>query len=113
MPRIVYSTDPDPAKLCPRCGRVPCVCDKVDLFPRQQVAYVSRDRKRRAGKTVTIIGGLQHTPATFKDLLTQLKTACGAGGTYKDGELEIQGDQREKVAAKLQELGYKVKLAGG
>jgi len=45
--------------------------------------------------------------------LTTLKTTCGAGGTYKDGELEIQGDQREKVAEKLRELGYKVKSAGG
>lgn len=112
-PRIVYSTDPEPAKLCPRCGRQPCVCDRVDMPPRQQVAYVQRDRKGRAGKTVTVVSGLQHTPATFKALLKALQTACGAGGTLKDREIEIQGDQREKVAAKLRELGYKVKFVGG
>jgi translation initiation factor 1 len=112
-PRIVYSTDPDPGELCPRCGRRPCVCHSIDLPARGQTAYVQRDRKRRKGKTVTVISGLQHTPATFKQLLTTLKETCGAGGTLKDGELEIQGDQRERVAARLQELGYKVKFVGG
>lgn len=113
MARIVYSTDPEPVSLCPRCGRRPCVCRQVDLAPQQQVAYIKRDRKGRAGKTVTVIYGLQHTPATFKELLTTLKERCGAGGALKDNELEIQGDQREKVAARLQELGYKVKFVGG
>jgi translation initiation factor 1 len=112
-PRIVYSTDPDPVNLCLRCGREPCVCNRIDLPPRQQTAYVQRDRKRRAGKTVTVVSGLQHTPATFKALLKTLQTTCGAGGTFKDGDLEIQGDQRDKVAEKLRELGYKVRLAGG
>lgn len=112
-PRIVYSTDPEPTKLCERCGRNPCVCNRVDLPARGQTAYIQRDRKRRKGKTVTVISGLQHTPATYKELLSTLKVACGAGGTYKDGELEIQGDQREKVAEKLQALGYKVKFVGG
>jgi len=113
VPRIVYSTDPDPVKLCPRCGRSPCVCTSIDLPARGQTAYIQRDRKRRKGKTVTVVTGLQHTPATFKELLSVLKTACAAGGTYKDGELEIQGDHRQKVAEKLQALGYKVKFVGG
>jgi translation initiation factor 1 len=111
--RIIYSTDPEPAERCPRCGHRPCICQKIDLPARQQTAYIQRDRKRRKGKTVTVISGLQHNPATFKELLTTLKTTCGAGGTYKDGELEVQGDQRDKVAEKLRELGYKVKLVGG
>ncbi len=112
-PRIVYSTDPEPQSLCPRCGRQPCVCRAIDLAPRQQTAYVKRDRKGRGGKTVTVIYGLQHTPATYKELLGVLKTVCGAGGTIKENELEIQGDQRDKVAEKLYALGYKVKLVGG
>jgi translation initiation factor 1 len=113
MARIVYSTDPDPVVLCPRCGRSPCVCRQINLPPHQQTAYIKRDRKGRAGKTVTVIYGLQHTPAAFKELLVALKETCGAGGTLKENELEIQGDQREKVAAKLKALGYKVKLVGG
>ncbi len=111
--RIVYSTDPEPAAPCPRCGHAPCLCHALDLPARQQTAYIQRDRKRRRGKTVTVVSGLQHSTATFKELLTTLKTTCGAGGTLKDGEIEIQGDQREKVAAKLRELGYKVKFVGG
>ena len=42
-----------------------------------------------------------------------LKRLCGAGGGVKDGAVEIQGDHRERVAARLRELGYTVKLAGG
>ncbi len=91
----------------------PCICNVVDLPPRQQTAYIQRDRKRRAGKTVTVISGLQHNAANQKALLTTLKTLCGAGGTIKDGELEIQGDHRERVADKLREMGYKVKFVGG
>ncbi len=72
-PRIVYSTDPDPIELCPRCGRDPCVCGSIDLPAHGQTAYVQRDRKRRKGKTVTVISGLQHTPATFKELLIRTK----------------------------------------
>jgi translation initiation factor 1 len=111
--RIVYSTDPAPSKHCPRCGRTPCVCKQTNLPPRQQTAYVKRDRKRRRGKTVTVIYGLQHTDATYKALLKTLKSFCGAGGTLKNGELEVQGDHREKVGEKLTALGYKVKFSGG
>ncbi len=113
MSRIVYSTDPEPIKLCPRCGRSPCVCHKIDLPARQQTAYIRCDRKGRAGKTVTVVYGLQHSTSTLKELLILLKETCGAGGALKEDELEIQGDQREKVAEKLKALGYKVKLAGG
>ncbi len=111
--RIVYSTDPEPQALCPRCGRQPCVCNTIDLPVRQQTAYVKRDRKGRGGKTVTVIYGLHHTPARLKELLKTLQSACGSGGTVKEAEIELQGDHRERVAEKLQELGYKVKLAGG
>ena len=97
----------------PRCGRHPCVCKGVDLPPRQQTAYVQRDRRRRAGKTVTVVSGLQHTSSTLKELLKTLQTTCGAGGTVKDSEIEIQGDHRERVAEKLREMGYKVKSVGG
>jgi translation initiation factor 1 len=72
-----------------------------------------RDRKRRAGKTVTVISGLRHDPATLEALLKTLKQQCGAGGTLKDGELEIQGDHRERVVAVLTGMGYKTKLVGG
>ena len=49
----------------------------------------------------------------MKSLGKQLKRACGTGGTVKDGNIEIQGDHREKVAAELEALGYKTKFTGG
>ena len=60
----------------------------------------------RKGKSVTIIAGLQHNPATMEELARILKRHCGAGGTVKLGNIEIQGDQRERVKEKLQEVGY-------
>jgi translation initiation factor 1 len=79
--------------------------------PRDGIVRIFRDRSGRNGKVVTVIRGL---PA--KDLegrATELKRLCGAGGAVKDGAVEIQGDHRERVADKLQSLGYTVKLAGG
>jgi translation initiation factor 1 len=101
----VYSTDPDPVSSAPT--------SEVGLPPRQQTARIWRDSKRRRGKTVTVIGGLQHDPATFEELLRTLKKSCGAGGTFKDGEIEIQGDHREAISAFFLKLGYKVKAVGG
>lgn len=105
--RLVYTSEPEPE---PTGGGA-----AEAAFPsaRQQTARIARDRKRRAGKTVTVVSGLRHDPATLERLLKTLKQHCGAGGTVKDGELEIQGDHRERVAASLQALGYGVKLIGG
>ena len=104
--RLVYSTDPEPQ---------PEPDEPAQTFPsaRQQTARIARDRKRRAGKTVTVISGLRHDPATLEKLLKILKQQCGAGGALKDGDLEIQGDHRERVAGVLAGLGYKIKHVGG
>lgn len=112
--RIVYSTDPDFPKRCPRCGSDPCRCAKPEtLPPRQQVARIQREKKGRGGKTVTVVSGLQMAPDDLKALGKRLKTACGCGGTVKEGNIEIQGDQRDRIAAELRQMGYKVKLVGG
>jgi translation initiation factor 1 len=49
----------------------------------------------------------------LRELAALLKQRCGTGGTVKDGRIEIQGDQRERVVAELEKLGYKVKRVGG
>ena len=67
------------------------------------------DTKGRKGKSVTLVEGLQHNPATMEDIARILKQHCGAGGTVKDRLIEIQGDQRERVAEKLREMNYVVK----
>ena len=118
MPRderpTVYSTDPDFDKRCPRCGRYPCRCPKPKSAPpSQQTAAIARDRKGRGGKTVTVIRDLQLTSQDMQALARLLKQTCGSGGTVKDGTIEIQGDHREKIAAKLRTLGYKTKFVGG
>jgi predicted translation initiation factor SUI1 len=67
------------------------------------------DMKGRKGKAVTIVSGLQHNPTTKEDIARILKQHCGAGGTVKDGNIEIQGDQRVKVMEKLREMNYVVR----
>ena len=67
------------------------------------------DTKGRKGKSVTLVNGLQHNPDTMEELARTLKNYCGAGGTVKDGAIEIQGDQRVRVTEKLQKMNYVVK----
>jgi translation initiation factor 1 len=83
------------------------------LPPEQQTARIRREKKGRGGKTVTVIMNLQLTPADMKALAKQLKQACGVGGSVKGDTIEIQGDNREKVAARLKQIGYSTKFVGG
>ena len=117
--RIVYSTDSGRVSTCPTCG-LPykqCRCDQsVVSGPAKKsdgIVRVMRDRKGRGGKTVTVIDGVVGSEAELIVLAQQLKKLCGSGGTVKDGNIEIQGDHCDKVQAKLTEMGYKVKRAGG
>jgi translation initiation factor 1 len=72
---------------------------------------VSREKGGRRGKTVTIVSGL---PQDAREAVArELKRHCGAGGSIKEGVVEIQGDHRDKVAARLRAAGYDVKVAGG
>ena len=108
--RLVYTTDPDPEP-----GPEPPSQAPAAAFPSaaRQTAKLSLDRKGRGGKAVTLVSGLRHDTATLDALLKRLKQQCGAGGAIKDGAIEIQGDQRERVAAALAALGYQVKRVGG
>ena len=107
--RLVYSTDggrvrqPDERPNRPAAKPAP---------PRDGVIRVFRERGGRGGKVVTVIHGLP-AGAALLPLAVELKRLCGAGGTVKEGVVEIQGDHRERLAGRLRELGYTVKLAGG
>jgi translation initiation factor 1 len=81
--------------------------------PSDGVVRLFRDRGGRNGKTVTVIRGLPERGPALEGRVAQMKRLCGAGGTLKDGAVEIQGDHRERLAAHLRALGYTVKLAGG
>ena len=82
------------------------------LPPQQQTAYLHRDSKGRGGKSVTLIKNLVLSEEEMKSLAKRIKQDCGVGGTVKDGVIEIQSEQREKIAGILQKLGYKVKIVG-
>ncbi len=74
---------------------------------------VSRESKGRRGKGVTLISGLPLDAKGLQKLAKQLKRRCGAGGTVKDGIIEIQGEHRDLLLQELVALGYKAKRAGG
>jgi translation initiation factor 1 len=103
---IVYSTNPDFD-----------FNEQPDHFetlpPQQQQLRVQLDKKQRGGKKVTLITGFVGNDSDLEILGKTLKSACGVGGTTKNGEIIIQGDFRERVLELLVRQGYKAKLAGG
>ncbi len=74
---------------------------------------VSRETAGRGGKAVTVIKGLSMDAPALSQLGKQLKTACGAGGTVKDGAIELQGDHCIAVIDTLRKQGWIVKRPGG
>ena len=80
-------------------------------LPNDGVVRVFREKGGRRGKTVTVVRGV---PARDLDAVaSDLKRLCGTGGSAKDGVVEIQGDHRPKIVARLEAQGHRVKLAGG
>ena len=80
----------------------------------QMKLYVSRDKKQRGGKQVTLIQGHEGPQQVQEQLLSKLKSLCSAGGSLKEGEFIIQGDHVKKVIDFLVKAGYKqVKQKGG
>lgn len=115
--RVVYSTESGRITTCPNCRQLykHCHCGQSAVPTKKSdgIVRVMRDRKQRGGKTVTVITGVAGNDETLTLLAQQLKKLCGSGGTIKEGTIEIQGDHCDKIQAKLTELGYKVKRAGG
>ena len=104
--KLVWTSDPEEAKRLRDSGKLELA---KDVEPSKQTIRVAVDRKRRAGKTVTVASGFQHTPESLAALAATIKKKCGSGGTAKDGEVEIQGEHVARVIAELQKLGYRVK----
>lgn len=111
---LVYSTDS--GRMCPDCRRpvADCICGQArPVAAGDGIVRVSREKKGRGGKTVTLVRGLELDAAARVALGRQLKTACGSGGTVADGVIEIQGDHALRVMQVLQGKGLVVKRAGG
>lgn len=89
------------------------MCKKNASPSGDGVVRVSRQTKGRGGKSVTLIKGLALDAAALALLGKQLRTACGSGGTVKDGVIEVQGDHCELVMEALNKLGHHPKRAGG
>ena len=77
------------------------------------IVRIHRSSKGRKGKGVCLVAGVPLAGPELKALAKVLKQLCGTGGAVKDGVIEIQGDQRDRLKAELEKLGYTVKLAGG
>ncbi len=113
--KVVFSTDPEPAKSASAAPK-----DSAPMNPAGPWAIqgsnpvrVHRDRKGRGGKTVSVIKGVMSPAAGKKALLKHLKGKLGTGGTVQGADIEIQGEQRERIVEFLNKLGFKAKVAGG
>ena len=80
---------------------------------RQNRWFVSLEKKGRNGKPVTLIEGFLGTEDELKKISKKIKSELGIGGSEKDGIIIIQGNNRDKIMAILQNLGYKTKRVGG
>ena len=97
--QLSASSTTDPAKLAKKNR------GRVDII---------RQKAGRGGKTVTVVKGFVGIGLPEKEkLATAMRKACGTGGTVKDGQIEIQGDQRDEVARILTEANFRPVFAGG
>ncbi len=103
---VVFSTDPN-FKFEDTQGE-----EAETLHPSKQQLRMMLDRKQRNGKEVTLIEGFIGKTNDLDKLGKELKTKCGTGGSIKDGQILIQGDQRKKLSEYLSKLGYKLKMVG-
>ncbi|MDP4299038.1 translation initiation factor Sui1 [Leptothrix discophora] len=111
---LVYSTDL--GRTCPACRQslAACTCKAAMPMPAGDgIVRVSREKTGRGGKTVTVVRGLTLDAVALAATAKQLRAACGAGGTTKDGVIEVQGDHVERVMTWLTESGHRVKRVGG
>ena len=110
---LVYSTDT--GRMCPGCRQpvASCTCRQAAAPKGDGVVRVSLQTKGRGGKVVTLVKGLALSAEALAVLGKQLRAACGAGGTVKDGVVEVQGDHVDTLLAALHKLGHSGKRAGG
>jgi translation initiation factor 1 len=113
--RLFAGTPYDRTPRCDRCGALEedCTCPPpppaaVTKIPPDSQSVRLAVEKRKKGKVVTVLRGLSPAGNDLPDLLRQLKSACGTGGTLKDDAIELQGDHTKRAGDLLREMGYRV-----
>jgi translation initiation factor 1 len=110
---LVYSTES--GRMCPTCRQAiaECRCGQPVVPAGDGTVRVSRETQGRGGKAVTLVRGVPLQEEALAALGKRLRAACGAGGTLKDGVLEVQGEHRDRVVELLLKEGFRVKKSGG
>lgn len=113
--RIVWDSDSGPVGDGPRPTKRkrPQAGPKSKPSKNDGIARIRRETGGRKGKTVTTVSGIPIAAAQLTQLAKELKQFCGVGGSVKAGVIEVQGDQRERVAEFLQKKGHPFLFAGG
>lgn len=95
--------------MCDVCGlpKEICVCEEI---AREQQQIVIRTVSRRYGKLVTVVEGIDTGDIDIENLTKELKSACACGGTQKDGNIELQGDHKNRVKEVLQKMGFNAEI---
>lgn len=104
--RLAWTSDPEEAR---RLREDSDKTVRADALPNTQIIRVTLDRKRRKGKPVTVASGFELTETSLTTLAAALKKRCGAGGTFRNPEIEIQGEHVEAIAIELERQGFRVK----
>lgn len=101
---LVYSTE---------TGRIPAQKQEKTFATGDGIIRIRRETKGRKGKGVTTVSGAANNEKELKTLCAELKKLCGCGGSVKNGVIEIQGDNRDKIKLALEKKNLQVKFAGG
>lgn len=113
MSRLFAGTPFDIPPHCDRCGKPEAECScpaplPASIPPEKQTAKVRVDRRKHK-RLVTIVWGLSVDGNDLPQLLSQLKSACGSGGSLQGDQIELQGDHVDRVREQLRQIGYKVR----
>lgn len=92
-------------EICGKCGlpKDLCVCEEIG---KEEQRIRIRTEKRKWGREVTIVSGIDKKEVNIADLTTKLKTNCACGGTFKNDQIELQGVHKDKVKDLLIEWGF-------
>lgn len=113
MTRLFAGTPFDIPPRCDRCGELEedCRCEPLPIervAPEKQTAKVRVDRRKNK-RLITVVWGLSPEQSDLASLLSELKSACGSGGSLQGDQIELQGDHLDRVQEKLRQIGYKVR----